>query len=331
MLIEMSFDKNGKFTTSVKKSTSPQREKGKSLLELPNQFIIVDIETTGFNTIYDDIIEIGCLKVEKSSDFNYEVIDSFDSLIKTEDIPEEIVELTGITEEMLNDAPERKVVLNSFKEFIGDSILVAHNANFDINFLYDNLLIHLKYKLQNNFVDTLRISRRAFPDFKKHKLSFLKEQLNLSPTTSHRALGDCHTTLELFSLCAKRIDEFDISLKRKSKNTRLANSITPTENAVFDEDSPVFEKYFVFTGTLSKMVRKEAMQLVVDLGGNVSDGVNSKTNFLVMGAQDYSRFTDGKESSKTKKARGLIEKGKDLEIISENDFYEMIYGIDIRF
>lgn len=74
---------------------------------------------------------------------------------------------------------------------------------------------------------------------------------------------------------------------------------------------------------------KEAMQIVVNLDGLVGDGVTKKTNYLIIGIQDYSKFTDGKESSKTKKAKKLIEDGQDLHIISEDEFYEMIYDIDM--
>src|SRR5690606_37812445 len=99
------------------------------------------------------------------------------------------------------------------------------------------------------------------------------------------------------------IDEFLKSIGRKSKGLQ-ANQIKPeVEN--FDIEHPVYRKNFVFTGTLSKMLRREAMQLVVNLGGKCLDNVTRETDFLVMGIQDYSRFSDGKKSNKTKKAEQL--------------------------
>jgi len=93
----------------------------------------------------------------------------------------------------------------------------------------------------------------------------------------------------------------------------------------FDVTSPIFEKMFVFTGTLERMTRKEAMQLVVDRGGLCGDAVNKKTNFLVLGNNDYcSTIKDGK-STKQKKAEQLKLAGCDIEIISENVFYDMIH------
>ena len=79
----------------------------------------------------------------------------------------------------------------------------------------------------------------------------------------------------------------------------------------------------VFTGTLENLIRKDAAQLVINLGGSVSDSINKNTNYLVMGMQDYFRFADGKESSKTKKAKKLIDAGQDLQIIDENEFIKM--------
>jgi len=97
-----------------------------------------------------------------------------------------------------------------------------------------------------------------------------------------------------------------------------------SSNTAFDETTSVFGKTFVFTGVLQRMIRKDAMQLVADLGGICGDGVTAKTNYLVLGNNDYcSSIKDGK-SSKHKKAEKYKAAGLDIEIISENVFYEMI-------
>ncbi|MBE6882311.1 MAG: exonuclease, partial [Ruminococcaceae bacterium] len=97
-----------------------------------------------------------------------------------------------------------------------------------------------------------------------------------------------------------------------------------TEITDFDTDTLVYGKCFVFTGILEKMLRKEAMQIVVNMGGFCGDTVTKKTNYLVLGNNDYcSTIKDGK-STKQKKAEALILKGEDIEVISENVFYEMI-------
>ena len=119
----------------INKSTNIRDKKGQSLLLFPNEYIVFDIETTGLDASYDEIIEIGALKIK-----NNEIVDKFTSLIKPKyPIDEFITELTGITNEMVKDAPLINEVLPRFIDFIGDEILVGHNINFDINFVYDNL------------------------------------------------------------------------------------------------------------------------------------------------------------------------------------------------
>ena len=97
-----------------------------------------------------------------------------------------------------------------------------------------------------------------------------------------------------------------------------------TEKTDFDETHPLFGKTCVFTGTLEKMARKDAMQIVVDLGGLVGNSVTKKTNYLILGNNDYCSSIKGGKSSKQKKAESLKLAGNDIEIISENVFYDMI-------
>ena len=104
----------------------------------------------------------------------------------------------------------------------------------------------------------------------------------------------------------------------------LAKDIEPSTDK-FDENHPLYKQSLVFTGTLTSMTRREAMQKVVDVGGLCTSGVVENTNYLIMGDQDFSKFTDGKKSSKTKRAELLISKEQQLEIISEDDFLRMLF------
>ena len=143
--------------------------KGKSLIEIPNKYIAFDIETTGLDSMYDEIIEIGAIKIEDGKE-----IETFSTLIKPEyEIDEFITELTGITNEMVMDAPKIGEVLPKFMDFIKDSVILGHNINFDINFIYDNLINEDMKPITNDFVDTLRLSRRLLPELKHHRLSDL--------------------------------------------------------------------------------------------------------------------------------------------------------------
>lgn len=323
--ITLGMDKDGKFSISTEniKKEKKVRNKGKSLLELPSSYTIVDIETTGLYPAYDEIIEIGALKVKDD-----EIVDTFESLIYCDEIDEFITDLTGITTEMTLVAPKIDIVLNEFLDFLKDDIIIAHNANFDVNFIYDAVESHMDKEFNNDFIDTLRISRKAYSEFKTHRLKHLTKALDLKNQPSHRSISDCQTTLELYLKCKEKITSENIDLN-SSYSSYKPSDIKVEEGAVFDEENPLFNKNCIFTGSLEKMVRKEAMQAVINLGGTVGNGVTKKTDYLIVGIQDYARFVDGKESSKTKRAKTLIEGGQDLRIISENEFYEIIFGITI--
>lgn len=298
--------------------------KGKSLIEFPNNFTVIDIETTGLSPEWDEIIEISALKCE-----NWSIVKEFSSLVKpAEPVDEYISSLTGITNEMLANEPSIEIVLPAFIDFIGNDILIAHNANFDINFLYD-YSISMNRTLKNDFIDTMRISRLLRREEAHHRLSDLCKRYNIKNCNSHRALSDCYATFSCFECLKNELFEKynsieDIIPKHKSK--LRACEITP-DNTVPDENSPLYGKTCVFTGTLQKMTRKEAMQLVVNIGGFVGDGVTKNTNYLILGNNEYcSQIKDGK-SSKQKKAEKLKLDGFDIEILPENVFYDLVNSL----
>ena len=302
------------------------RKKGKSLIKIPSRFVVFDIETTGLNPATDEIIEISAIKVRDNV-----IEDTFSYLIKpNNEIPYFITELTKITNEMVENALSIEEVLPRFIDFIEDEILVGHNVNFDINFIYDNLGELNIPPITNDFVDTLRISRRLIPELKHHKLSDLANYFNIDTNGSHRSLKDVEITFEVLNNLNKmiiekyqNIDNFKDACKPKSHSGIRASDIT-TNNTEFDEENMLYDKYVVITGTLGKMLRKEAMQVIADLGGHCQDGVNKDTNYLILGNNDYNPILRGKKSSKLLKAENLKLKGQDIEIISENVFYDII-------
>ena len=159
----------------------PSRNKGKNLTALPETYCVIDIETTGLSPDFDSIIEVSGIKYDHGKQ-----IAEFSSLIKPEETYDDgtyidsfIEKLTGITNEMLSTAPAPLGVLPEFKNFIGDSIILEHNVNFDINFLYDNFEHYLSETFQNDYVDTMRISRFLHPEEVYHRLNDLSERYNL--------------------------------------------------------------------------------------------------------------------------------------------------------
>lgn len=306
------------------------RNKGKNIIAFPDKYCVIDIETTGLSSDFDSIIEVSGILFE-----NGQEVAHYTSLIKPDAVYEDgsyidefIEELTGITNKMLSSAPDPKTVLQEFKDFIGDNILVGHNVNFDINFLYDNFKHYLSAIFNNDFVDTMRLSRILHPEESHHRLVDLSERYNIDYSNAHRSLVDCQIT----ELCYEHLKEeilsqngsFDnfIEQWRKRRHGLMAADIH-SNNTDFDISHPLFGKVCVFTGTLEKMPRKEAMQLVADVGGINADSVTKKTNFLILANNNYSPLIKGGKSTKQKKAEKLKLEGIDIEVIPENVFYDM--------
>lgn len=305
---------------------SVRKFKGKNIIEFPDKYVVVDLETSGLSPEWDMIIEIGAIKVQDGK-----INDIFQQLVyPREKISSFIEQLTGITNKMLEGAPLINDVLPQFDEFIGDSIVVGHNVNFDVNFLYDNYENILGKPFRNDFIDTMRISRKVLPGLDHYRLTDIVYELGIEGSNFHRALSDCEYTYKCYETM-KALIEVDFGghdqFKRQFGNNyyeKLDLTVLKPDTETFDNTHPLYNKVCVFTGTLEKYSRQEAAQIVVNLGGSCGNSVTKKTNYLILGNNDYcSMIKDGK-SSKQKKAEEYKLKGQDIEIIPESVFYDMI-------
>lgn len=175
-----------------------QRNKGSLIKLLPADYTVVDIETTGLSPQKCEIIEISALKVR-----NDRIVDTFSSLIKpSKPVSSFITKLTGITNDMVNSAPDIKSVLPKFLKFTGEDFLLGHNVNFDINFIYDNLKKYFRKDFTNNFIDTMHLSRK-YCDLRHHNLKALAEYYKISAEGHHRALNDCNITFNIYKSIKK--------------------------------------------------------------------------------------------------------------------------------
>lgn len=160
---------------------------------LDDTYIVFDIETTGFSSIRDRIIEIGAVKV-----VNGKIVDRFSTFVNPQrPIPFEITNLTSITDEMVMESPAIDVILPKFLEFVGDGVLVAHNAGFDVGFIEQNCR---NLGLNDHFVyaDTVALARVLLPTLSKYKLNVVAKALNISLENHHRAVDDAGATAEIF-------------------------------------------------------------------------------------------------------------------------------------
>lgn len=160
---------------------------------LEDEFVVFDIETTGLNKLSDEITEIGAVKIR-----NYEIIDRFSALIDPQkEISDEIIKLTGITNEMVYGKPTINTVLPEFLNFIGNLPVVAHNAKFDTGFIKQKAK-KSALEFNNSIIDTLTLSRWLLTDLKKHKLDIITEYLGIKLENHHRAVDDAEATAYVF-------------------------------------------------------------------------------------------------------------------------------------
>lgn len=292
--------------------------KGHSLLTIPQDCTVIDTETTGYDPYWDEIIEIAALRVRGGK-----IVDCFSSLIRpAATVDNFITQLTGITNDELAAAPDIQEVLPQFLDFVGNDVVVGHNAHFDVNFIYDAAAGFLNRPFVNDIVDTMRLARHALPDLDSHSLSSVAAALGVTRVGEHRSLGDCKTTYAVLQALAATGFDFDGVKRTRSNHQVKASDIAACAGAE-QPDNPLYGKVCVFTGTL-EMPRRVAMQAVVNIGGICADSITKKTNFLVLGNNDYcTTIRDGK-STKQKKAESLILKGQDLKILSESVFYDLI-------
>lgn len=172
-------------------------------------FTAFDTETTALSPTTGRIMEIGAVKFSKDG-----IISKWNHLFNPNTkIPYPIQQLTHITQQMVDCEPPIKNHLSDFLDFISDTVLIAHNAQFDLNFLNAECVWAGYKETHNKTICTLQYSKWAFPDIERHKLDFLADNLNLNKGTSHRALDDADTCRQLFLRCV------EIGLNKKAAST----------------------------------------------------------------------------------------------------------------
>ncbi len=292
------------------------------LYTLPDSYIAFDLQTTGLDPNYDNIIELAAIKVENGS-----ITSQFESLVNPGfAIDDFITELTGITNDMLSGAPTLKQVLPDFLSLIQTDIMLGHYFSFDLRFLQKAAAAYDLPFEKCQYVDTMRIARKVFPDWKHHRLCDLVENLHVKSEGAHRALLDVLATKGCYDALRKAMAERGMTAEDLTPAKLIyspASSLKIQQDA-YRPDEDIEGKTFVFTGAMEHMTRKEGMQKVVNAGGYCGDNVTKETNYLVLGNKGYCMALEGGKSSKHKKAEAMKLKGMDIEVISEDVFLLML-------
>ena len=170
-------------------------------------YTVIDIETTGLSKSYHQITEIAAAKIR-----NGEIVEQYQTLVNPQvRIPAFITQLTGITNQMVQDAPTIKHALPDFLGFLQKDIFVAHNATFDFGFLDHNLKMHHGQNLLNQKLCTKKLANRLLPNLSHKRLQDLCRHFNINNSRAHRALGDVQATALVFNNMLSILQEKGIS------------------------------------------------------------------------------------------------------------------------
>lgn len=189
------------------------REKGKKLIDLVSDYTVIDIEATSRNPLEAQIIELAALRVRSGK-----VVEQYETLVSPGiAIPEEIVKLTGITDEMVKNAPHLSSALRAYLSFIGNDVVIGHNiTTYDTTIIYDKALSELNVSFTNDMLDTLDIARHSTLVCENYKLETLSSALGIVNEQAHRALSDCYAEYELYEKLRPLYDKTKISQHNKT-------------------------------------------------------------------------------------------------------------------
>lgn len=285
------------------------------IIPIPENYVIVDTETTGLSPRYDDIIEIGAIKIQ-----NGIIINEFQTYCKPLNNIKNS-EIHNITNEMVENYKYSKYYMNDFLKFIENFPVLIYNADFDTKMIN----VQLDKNIENKVVDVLKLAKK-YDTRVSYKLESVKSDLKIS-IKSHNAIDDCKTTKLYYEYLIQkyRINQLPLftqsnvaeikELKSITYADKLLKIYTP-ENII--ENKNFKDKIFVFTGDLKSMTRVDTAKKVIENGGIYHPRIILKANYLVVGDLD-------KETGKLAQANLYnSEKGSDIKIIYEDDFLNLL-------
>jgi DNA polymerase-3 subunit alpha (Gram-positive type) len=283
------------------------------------EYVIFDIETTGLSIVSNKIIEIGAVKMRDGKE-----IDRFAHFVNPhEKIPYNIQQLTNITDDMVVNAPELEEVLPKFIDFIGDSVLVAHNARFDMGFIHANCKRLGIAQVTNPSLDTLEMSRLLFPSMKNHRLNTLSDKFKVGLENHHRAIDDSvalgyilfHLIKEACERGLTELQQLNDNVGKNLKNTRPFHCCIYAKNAVgkknlFSLISISHTQYFHRVACIPKSVLITMREgLIIASGCEKGEFFENVLNKSVEEAEEIAEFYDVLEIQPICVNMHLVDKG----------------------
>lgn len=259
--------------------------------------------------------------------------------------------VNGFNENQLRNKPRFSDCWEEIKPYLENQTIVAHNASFDVSVLLNTLDYYNICYPRSKYLCSFKASRMVFSNLLNYSLDTIADSLGIS-FCHHDALEDAEATakilIHMISLTGCTcVDDFanNINLRlgtisdsnysscqyikgepthsTKSHTVPLSKRITAAVKE-FDNSNEFYNKTVVFTGALNGISRTQAYQIVANLGGLLAERITRKTDFLILGQQDYKLLKGHSLSSKTRKAIEYANTGTGIQIVSEADFYKMI-------
>lgn len=281
--------------------------RGKALQEFPDHYIIIDVETTGLDPAIDKLIEISAVKYR----FNRKVDEYVTFISIGEPIPSRITKLTGITDEMLEDAPNPREALIGFLDFIDDDILIGYNITFDLAFLGVSCSEYCRKRLYNNYVDVLKIATDKLPFLMSRKQIDVAKHFGINTDGSHRALNDC----EICNGCYQRLKELSIDEYTTPKTQVTFIAATSAHN-----QRPFLGRKFFFIGIMDQWYINNLKDIIISLGGSVDKDITEGINIVVVGTAD----TRVIETEDFRRLLELKNAGAKLSLIKDVSFVKTL-------
>ncbi|MDO5519550.1 MAG: hypothetical protein Q4G58_03545 [bacterium] len=341
MSIEFRYDQFG-IEQKIAKPVADNKEiANASTLTLPDNYIVLGMVKTGDNLCFDQMIEVSAVKYKNSQEIarfselirpeDYYLV-SIDEMEKKEDycivdggpvqyVQEKFTLETGITNQMLYHAENGSSVCHKLKEFIGDHIILGDGISLQLQFL--NRQSELTF--ENDYIELMGLAKRARKE--NYALSILDLAIlyEIPYGNSKRAEQLCQLTSQVYErLRDDLIEKFGTKEQFEQSMTPVSVSYPEYVDTQVEGKHPFYNKVCVFTGTLTKMVRGNAMRIVRNCGGITGTSVTKKTQYLILGNKEYEQRLQGNKSTKLRRAEALIQEGAPLHIISEDAFYELV-------
>lgn len=280
---------------------------GKLLIAYPDDYTVLDIETTGLNPQNDYITEISAIKYR-----NNRRVDEFSSLVKPDfSIPYYITRLTGIDDAMVADAPSIDEVIISFMDFLADDIIAGYNVAFDLSFIAENLAGYYAKRLANDYVDVMKLAQNELPFLGRYKQTAVAEYFNIATAGAHRALVDCN----ICNGCYQKLKELavaDYHLPPQQRELVLAQSASSLK--------PLADKQIVLLGSFDSLYVKNVWEILTALGASVAQHVTDSADMVIVGTADSS-VCDGAD---LQLAISMKNAGKNIYILKEDVFCQSL-------